>query len=345
MTTIAIGTDKGGYLLRSGDRDRWVAGFEGWKVTAFGEAADGTKLAATASSWYGATISRSSDLEAWEEIEDGPAYGEDSGRKLKQIWTFHGAVDGTVYAGVDEAGLFRSADHGVSWAPVDALNDHETRPGWQGGAGGLCAHHVLTDAKRVWVGISSVGVFRSDDGGATFGRFDEGVTPASTVAEGADMDGWCVHGLVADPEDPNRIWRQDHMGMYRTSDGGESWERSENGLPSGFGFAIKRDHATGRLFNAPIDKPENRTPVGGRFAVYASDDDGDSWSVAGSGWPEDPGYGIVLRGAMTTDAQDPLGIYAGTTSGEVWGSVDGGDTWRRLPGTYPRILTVAAFGD
>jgi photosystem II stability/assembly factor-like uncharacterized protein len=312
-------------------------------TTAFGRAGDGTYLAGTASNWYGATVSRSTDLENWDEIEDGPAYEEDSGRKLKKIWTFHTAADGTAYAGVDEAGLFRSSDHGVTWAPVSGLNDHETQPNWQGGGGGLCAHHVLSDSNRVWVGISSVGLFRTDDGGETFGRFDEGVTPASTTDEGADIDGWCVHGLVADPADPNRIWRQDHMGMYRTADGGESWERIENGLPSGFGFAIRRDHRTGRLFNAPIDKPENRTPVDGRFAVYSSDDEGDSWQVAGTGWHEDPGYGIVLRGAMTTDEEDPLGVYVGTTSGEVWGSVDTGDTWRRLPGTYPRILTVAAF--
>ncbi|HEX9766503.1 MAG TPA: hypothetical protein VGA36_07045, partial [Nitriliruptorales bacterium] len=322
MTTLLIGTDKGAYALHSDDRDRWEAGkprFPGWRVTAFGTAPDGTHLAATASNWYGATISRSPDLEAWEEIEDGPAYDAASGRKLKQIWTFHVTGDATVLAGVDEAGLFRSSDNGVSWDPVPGLNDHESRPGWQGGGGGLCAHHVLSDGDRVWVGISSVGLFRSDDGGASFGRFDQGVTPVSTAAEGADMDGWCVHGLVADPADADRIWRQDHMGMYRTINGGESWERIENGLPSGFGFAIRRDHATGRLFNAPIDKPENRTPVDGRFGVYTSDDDGDSWHVAGTGWPDDPGYGIVLRGAMTTDDKDPLGVYVGTTSGEVWG--------------------------
>jgi photosystem II stability/assembly factor-like uncharacterized protein len=345
MTTIAVGTEKGAYLLRSDDRRDWrVEGphFAGWKATAFGDAPDGTAVATVASNWFGHGVFRSTDLADWQQTDDAPAWPEDGDREMNQVWTLHRDGD-RLYAGVDEAGLFTSDDGGVTWQPVDALNEHASRSSWMPGLGGLCAHRVLTAGERIWVAISSVGVFRSDDGGDSFQRKDEGVEAAQSPEDGAQAAAYCVHGVVQDPDDPDRIWRQEHLGMFRTTDGGDTWERNEEGLPSRFGFAIDRTHRSGRLFCAPLHSDANRVPVDGAFRVYASDDDGDSWHVAGTGWPEDPTFTGVLRGAITTDQAG--GVWVGTTSGDVWGTTDDGETWERLPGTFPRILAVHSYPD
>lgn len=344
MRTLAIGTDKGGYLLR-GTEGAWeVTGplFPGWKVTAFGRAPDGTYLAALASNWFGASVHRSSDLEEWEQVAAGPAHPEGSDRKLNQIWVFS-THQGWVYAGVDDAGLFRSEDNGLSWEPVEALNEHPTRKSWFPGAGGMCAHSILHDSDRVWVGISAVGVFRSDDGGATFERHDQGVKPTVTPEDfesgEVSQNGWCVHGLVADPDQPDHIWRQDHRGVYRTSDGGENWEQIEEGLPAGFGFAIGRDHSSKSLFVVPLQADENRLPVGGKLAAYRSRDGGDRWERSGTGWPEAPQFTGVLRKAISLDQQG--GVAFGTTGGTIYSSSDAGDRWEALPFAFPRVFAVA----
>ncbi len=339
MTTIAVGTEKGGYLLRTEEESWHITGplFAGWKVTAWGTTPVGTTLAALASNWFGASIHRSHNLEDWEQVENGPSYPADSGRKLNQIWTFSASGD-RILAGVDEAGLFESNDDGTTWNAVDGLNEHPSRPSWSPGLGGLCAHHVVTAGERLWVGISAVGVFRSDDGGATFGRYDAGVP---TVVVDESEAGYCVHSIVNDPTDPDRMWRQDHLGVFRSTDGGGSWNRIEQGLPSSFGFPMVRDHASGRLFIVPLQSDENRLPVDGLFRVYSSDDDGESWHVSGNGWPESAAYTAVLRGAMAADQKG--GVYAGTTSGSIWATADAGDHWAELPFVLPRILTVAVI--
>jgi photosystem II stability/assembly factor-like uncharacterized protein len=339
MTTIAVGTEKGAYLLtRSGDS--WnVTGplFTGWKVTAFGTTASGATLAALASNWFGASVHRSEDLRDWQQVDSGPSYTAESGRKLNQIWTFH-SNDDRLYAGVDEAGLFESLDDGRSWSPVEGLNDHPSREVWVPGLGGLCAHHLLSDGNRLWVAISAVGVFRSDDGGSSFSRYDDGVPATVDENMGSKEPGFCVHSIVGDPGEPDRMWRQDHQGVFRTGDGGQTWERIEGGLPASFGFPIVRDHASGRLFVVPLHSDENRLPVDGAFRVYASDDDGDTWQVSGTGWPDGPTYTAVLRRAMAADQLG--GLFAGTTSGTVWVTSDVGLHWTALPITLPRILSV-----
>lgn len=345
-TVVLAGTVKGGFLIRSKpDRSGWsVAGpvFKGWKVTAAERLSDGSTLIATASDVYGPSIHRSQDLEVWQQIENGPRYAEGSGRTLTQIWRIQEAGD-VVYAGVDEAGLFTSADGGESWRPVAGLNDHATRSGWFPGAGGLCAHSILVDSRdprRVWCGISAVGVFRSEDGGVTWESRNAGI-PHVIEDEQYEEIGFCVHALVADPDDANRIWRQDHTGMFRTTDGGDTWTRIQEGLPSRFGFPIARDRQ-GTLFAVPLESDEYRLPVGGRLRVYASTDDGDSWSERASGLPDDFHAG-VLRSALAVDRADPAGVYFGTTAGTVHTSRDGGASWETIPVTLPRVLTVVAF--
>lgn len=346
---VGIGTVKGAWFAQSDDRDSWtISGphHRGWEVTAFGRAPGGDYLLGTGSSWYGAAVHRSADLEKWDQVVAGPAYEADLGRKLERIWTFrpHGS---RVFAGVADAGLFVSDDDGTTWQPVAALNEHRTRESWQPGLGGLALHRVLVDAAnpdRIWVAISAVGVFATEDGGASWELRNEGVeitAPADESDVAGERVGYCVHCVVADPADPDRIWRQEHRGVFRSADGGDSWERIQSGIPgSGFGFPIGRDPRTGRLFVVPLESDEYRMPVDGRLAVYVSDDDGDSWTASADGLAAEPSYVGVLRGSLDLDAQDATGVYLGTTGGDVYWSADTGDTWNRLPVSFPRVTTV-----
>ncbi|MCI0544970.1 MAG: exo-alpha-sialidase, partial [Actinobacteria bacterium] len=269
---ITVGTEKGGYLLddAGGGWSVTETMFPGWKVTAFGVSPDGTHLAAVASNWFGVGIQRSSDLSSWEQTDVPPSWPEDGDRKMEQVWTFD-TVGDRVWAGVAQAGLFTSDDGGVTWAPVPGLNEHPTRGEWQPGFGGLCAHRVKIDGDTHWVAISAVGVFRSDDAGATWEPKNDGVDPVG-LPEGAERPvvGYCVHCVAHDARDPRRIWRQDHSGVYRTSDGGDNWVRIENGLPASFGFVMWRDEASGRLFTIPLEADTNRVPIDGALRVYRS---------------------------------------------------------------------------
>lgn len=340
MKLIAVGTEKGAYLLTASNGGWTVEGpvFPGWKVTAFGTAPDGTHLAAVGSSWFGVGVHRSADLVDWAQTDSPPTWPEDSGRKMEQIWTFH-AHDGRLWAGVAQAGLFSSDDGGFTWDPVESLNEHRTRGEWHPGAGGLCAHRILSGEESMWVGISAVGVFRSDDGGATWVPKNDGI-PSVDTAEGGERPevGYCVHGLAQDPDAPERMWRQDHMGVFRSGDGGDTWERIENGLPAGFGFVIWRHPVSGRLFVIPLHSDQNRVPVDGRLRVYASDDDGDTWQVAGTGWPEAAQFTGVLRGAFDGDGSGTFCF--GTSGGKLWLTEDSGETWRELEPSFPRIAAV-----
>lgn len=338
MPTIAIGTAKGGWLLDPDLSIRQAGLFAGWKVSAWGALPGGELLAALASNWFGASVQRSSDLEQWEPVANGPAY--DNGRSLNQIWALVRHGD-TVYAGVDEAGLFRSTDGGSTWTGVDGLNDLAALGRWMPGLGGLCAHHIIAKGDRLVVGISAAGVFRSDDRGESFTKADGGVTAA--VEPSADLDeGHCVHSIVSHPDDPDRMWRQDHSGVYRTSDGGRRWDRIEKGLPANFGFPIGRDGASGRIYVVPMESDANRVSAEGRFRVYCSDDEGDSWEVAGVGWADTPSYDTVLRNAMATDGQGT--VIVGTTGGNLWITTDAGDNWIEAELQFPRILSVELVG-
>jgi photosystem II stability/assembly factor-like uncharacterized protein len=341
---VLVGTEKGAFVCRSRDRRAWsVEGpqFKGWKATAAGRTASGRFLLGTASRVYGAAIQASDDLASWRQIESGPSYAEGGPRKLNQIWTIT-ATPERVYAGVEEGGLFSSDDDGETWRAHDGLNEHPTRDAWFPGAGGLCAHAVLVQGARIWVGISAVGVFRSDDGGATFHPKNAGIR--RVIEDEAHKDiGYCVHGLAVDPQRKDRLYRQDHTGMYRSDDGGDTWARNEDGMPSWFGFPIACDAKTGNLYAFPMESDEYRMPVGGRFAIYRSTDRGDTWQEMREGLPSHPVWAGVLRGAIDTDGEG--GVYAGAVDGSVYASADHGESWQRLPCTLPRILSVDAFAE
>ncbi|HEY7468211.1 MAG TPA: hypothetical protein VIC07_01610 [Acidimicrobiia bacterium] len=344
MKRIAVGTEKGAYLLTGAGSNWEVEGplFPGWKVTAFGNAPDGSHLAAVGSNWFGVGIHRSENLVDWSQTDNPPSWPEETGRRMEQIWAFHD--DGArLWAGVAQAGLFTSDDGGFSWDPIESLNEHRTRADWHPGAGGLCAHRILSGAGSIWVGVSAVGVFRSDDGGVTWVPKNDGI-PAVDTAEGAERPevGYCVHGLAHDPADPFTMWRQDHRGVFRSTDGGDNWERIENGLPAGFGFVIWRSPASGRLLVVPLHSDENRVPVDGKLRAYASDDGGDSWQVAGDGWPDAAQFTGVLRGAF--DGDEAGAFCFGTTGGKLWLTEDDGETWTELDPAFPRIAAIELVG-
>ena len=295
--TLIVGTEKGAFLCRPDAIEGPL--FKGWRVTATARTNTGRYVAATASEVYGPAMHVSDDLKEWRQVENGPSYAEGEEamgwqggelqkvpRKMKQVWTLT-ASDGRVWAGVDSAGLFTSDDDGETWQPVTALNEHETRSHWFPGAGGLCAHAVLVRGERIWVGVSAAGVWRSDDGGASWQAKNRGVRKMVPDKEFEEI-GFCVHGLAQDPDDENAIYRQDHAGVYRTRDGGDTWEAAENGLPSAdvgpgkatkasFGFPIAMDPKSKHLYVVPLESDEYRLPRDGKFRVYRSRDAADSW--------------------------------------------------------------------
>jgi photosystem II stability/assembly factor-like uncharacterized protein len=345
---LIAGTEKGAFLCTSdsGRREWQVEGpiFKGWRVTATARSPSGRYFLATASQVYGPAMHTGTDLQRWQQIEEAPAYPEKGDRKLNQIWTIR-CGEKRHWAGVDSAGLFTSDDDGRSWQPVSSLNEHPTRPSWFPGAGGLCAHAVLVDPKnpeRVWCGISAVGVWRSEDNGRTWTARNTGIKYVSEDKEIPEI-GYCVHGLAQDPDQAELVYRQDHAGMYRSRDGGDTWENNEQGLPSWFGFPIAIDPRTKTLFSFPLESDEYRMPVDGQCRVYRSRNGGESWEPTSRGLPETRYHAGVLRGAMSVDALEPAGVYIGSTSGDLFATTDGGDSWQQIPCRLPRILSVQAY--
>lgn len=342
--TIAVGTDKGLFLVNNADSGWTISEpqFLGWQVTAFERLQSGTFLVGTSSAWFGPAIHRSDDALDWTQVAPGPRFDDSAGAELQQIWRFH-ETPTALYLGVAEAGLFRSDDEGLTWSHVTGLRGHESAAGWEPGAGGLCAHTILhhpTDPDRLWVGISAVGVFRSDNGGASWSLMNDGVQVTAPPESGAGYDiGYCVHALVLDPDNPDVLYRQEHRGLYRSDDGAQTWQDANDGVPSRFGFPLVMDHSTRRLFAVPQQSDEHRVPIDGRLRVYRSSDDARSWHDASDGLAEAPGYAGVLRTAMTTDHR---GLVAfGTTSGELYVTEDSGDSWSPVDVSLPRIFCVS----
>ena len=357
MTTVRLfaGTRKGLYVLQSdADRASWtvdgphLAGWEVADVCVDDRREEPRIYAAVGHLAYGPTVHRSDDGGAtWEQVPESPAYPEEDDRALERVWTVvPGPADepGTLYAGVAEAGLFVSRDGGDTWAEVEGLAAHETRDRWQPGLGGLCVHSVLqdpADADRLWLGISAVGVLRTGDAGDTWTLCNDGLAVAAPDDEHETL-GSCVHRLALDPTDPERLYQQNHRGVFRSTDAGDAWERVGEELPSTFGFPlVVHPREPGTLYTLPLESDEHRVAPDGRPAVYRSRDAGDTFERLDAGLPADA-WVTVLRQAMAVDDLDPVGVYAGTTGGRVFASADAGDAWTTVDCHLPRINCLVA---
>jgi photosystem II stability/assembly factor-like uncharacterized protein len=347
---VLAGTRKGLFLLRSDDGRRdWqleaplLAGWEVMHATL--DPRNGTIYAATNTFVYGGTVHRSTDGGAtWERAEE-IGLPEESGLKLERVWHVEpGHEEETLWLGGDPGALLRSEDGGKSFAMVPGLTLHPTRDRWNPGAGGMCCHSISLDRnepKRVYAAISAAGGFRTDDGGETWTPINKDVA-ADFLPDDAPKDvGQCVHKLLAHPAQPDRIWQQNHIGVYRSDDRGENWERLDgNGLPSGFGFPIMlhpRDPDT--AFVIPEEGAENRVTSNGRLGVYRTRDGGASWELASNGLPEQA-WAVILREASSFDRLDPAGVYFGTQGGSVWVSPSEGDDWVEAASGLPPVLSV-----
>ncbi|MBI2763537.1 MAG: exo-alpha-sialidase [Chloroflexi bacterium] len=347
---LLVGTPKGVFVLEGDARRRdWALRgplCEGWPIhDVCVDPGSGALLAGGGSPWYGPAIWRSEDLgETWTHSGEGLTYGDD-GPGVKTVWNVSVARD-AIYAGVEPAGLFQSVDGGRTWAHIEGLTNHPTRPEWQPGNGGLILHSIVphpTDGNRLWVGISAVGVFETRDGGATWETRNHGVR-ADFHPEVYPEFGQCVHKVVMAADGDEHLYQQNHCGVYRSVDGGRHWEEITAGLPSQFGFpmtAHPRDPRT--VWTIPLTPPElGRYMPEASAAVWRTHDGGDSWVRSGEGLPQRNAFIGVLREAMAVDSLHPVGVYFGTSTGQLYGSPDEGATWRLLADNLPPIWSVEA---
>ncbi len=354
---LLVGTMKGAFLLRSNTgRRRWEVGgpyFPGHSVYAMAYDGRGGRRrlwASTNSMHWGALLRSSDDFgRTWTNPETANVrFPEDTGAALKQIWHIApGRTDepDTLYCGVEPAALFESKDQGTTWSLVRGLWDHEHRPKWQPGGGGLCLHTILPDPvnrRRILVAISTGGVYRSDDGGRTWQVRNQGVR-ADFLPEKYPEFGQCVHKVVAHPSHPERLFLQNHWGLYRSDDAGDSWRDIARGVPSDFGFAmVMHPHDAETVYILPLESDEFRCTPGGRLRVYRTRNGGESWEPLTRGLPQKGALETVLRDAMDADDLNPAGIYFGTRSGRVYGSSDGGASWSSVIEGLPPVVCVKA---
>lgn len=360
---VLVGTRKGAFVLTSdeGRRDWAVSGphFAGWEVYHLaGSPVDPDRLWASQSGdWFGQVVQASRDGGAtWEPVGNDLSYvGEAGTRKdydgtprpfaFKRVWHLEPSlfdVD-TVYAGVEDAAIFRSGDSGASWAELPALRQHPSAPDWQPGAGGLCLHTILqhpTDPQRLFTAISAAGAFRTDDGGQSWLPINKGLLSGEIPHQEAEV-GHCVHKLAMHPDRPDTLFMQKHWDVMRTDDAGGQWTEVSGDLPTDFGFAIDvHAHEPETVFVVPITSDYLHVTHEGRLRVYRSRTGGGEWEPLTKGLPQENCFVNVLRDAMAVDRLDECGVYVGTTGGQVYCSPDGGDSWEAIAMHLPAVLSV-----
>jgi photosystem II stability/assembly factor-like uncharacterized protein len=360
---VLVGTRKGAFILTSdGKRDRWeVAGphFAGWEMYHLkGSPADPNRIYASQSSgWSGQVVQRSNDGgKTWEAVDNKFTYegvpgthqwydGTPHPWEFKRVWHFEPSLTDpdTVYAGIEDAAIFKTADGGRSWAELAGLRGHGSGPKWQPGAGGMCLHTILLDPvnpQRMYIAISAAGAFRSDDGGASWKPINRGLRSQYIPDPDAEV-GHCVHRIAMHRSRPNTLFMQKHWDVMRSDDAGENWREVSGNLPTDFGFVIDvNTNEPETIYVVPIKSDSEHFPMEGKLQVWRSKTGGNEWEPLTKGLPQSDCYVNVLRDSMAVDALDECGVYFGTTGGQVYASADGGDTWNAIVRDLPAVLSV-----
>jgi photosystem II stability/assembly factor-like uncharacterized protein len=370
-------------LTSDGKRNKWeISGphFAGWEVYHLkGSPADPNRIyASQCSGWFGQVIQRSNDGgKTWEapggDIKPGPEAmnsgasnkfvydgSAETGKPLtthqwydgtqhpwefKRVWHLEPSLSDpdTVYAGVEDAALFRSTDGGKSWQELPGLRGHGTGPRWQPGAGGMCLHTIILDPgdpKRIYIAISAAGAFRTDDGGVTWKPINKGLHSLHIPDPTAEV-GHCVHHIAMNPSRPGVLFMQKHWDVMRSDDAGDSWHEVSGNLPTDFGFVIDvHAHEPETIYVVPIKSDGEHYPPDGKLRVYRSRSGGNEWEALTKGLPQSNCYVNVLRDAMAVDSLDSCGVYFGTTGGQVYASADAGDNWSPIVRDLPAVLSV-----
>ncbi|MCG6954858.1 MAG: exo-alpha-sialidase [Gemmatimonadetes bacterium] len=354
---LMVGTTKGAFLFRSDpDRGTWQTEgphFPGEEVYAIAldQRAGRRRLwAAPGNAFFGTTVRASDDLGAtWSGKEERSVkFPEESGLALSRIWQIRPGRDSEpdrLFLGVEPTCLFESTDAGDTWAPVESFLKHEHRPKWTPGNGGLCMHTILPDpesAERMVVAFSTGGVYRTDDGGASWRPRNQGVRAEFRPDKHPEF-GQCVHKVVHHPSRPERLFLQNHWGLYRSDDWGDSWEDVANGVPSDFGFAMAmHPHDPETVYIVPLEGDYFRCTPEAKLRVYRTRNGGASWEPLSRGLPQEDAYETVLRDALDTDDRERAGVYFGTRSGKVYASADDGDSWSLVRDGLPPVVCVKA---
>ncbi|HTH42485.1 MAG TPA: hypothetical protein VL498_04940 [Terracidiphilus sp.] len=355
--------------------------FAGWEIYHLkGSPVDPNRIyASQTSGWFGQLVQRSDDGgRTW--IQPGVAPGEkteggwppkpsnrfaydvspENGKPLtthqwydgtqhpwefKRVWHFEPSLSdpNTVFAGIEDAALFKSTDGGESWHELSGLRGHGTGPKWQPGAGGMCLHTVILDPSnpdRIYIAISAAGAFRTDDGGKTWKPINRGLKSQYIPDPDAET-GHCVHHIAMNPSRPNVLFMQKHWDVMRSDDAGDNWTEVSGNLPTDFGFVVDvHAHEPETVYVVPIKSDSEHFPPEGKLRVFRSRSGGNEWEALEKGLPQKDCYVNVLRDAMAVDSLDDCGVYFGTTGGQVYASPDGGDTWAPIVQNLPAVLSV-----
>lgn len=360
---VLVGTRKGAFILTSDHaRKRWTVSepqFAGWELYHLkGSPVDPDRIWASQSSgWFGQQIQRSEDGgRSWTPVGNSFAYAGEAGThqwydgtphpwEFKRVWHLEPSLTDrdTVFAGVEDAALFKSTDGGASWCELAGLRGHGTGPHWQPGAGGLCLHTILLDPRnpdRMYIAISAAGAFRTDDGGQSWIPINRGLHSQYIPDPTAEV-GHCVHRIALHPSRPDTLFMQKHWDVLRSDNGGDLWTEVSGNLPTDFGFVIDvHAHEPETIYVVPIKSDSEHFPMDGKLQVFRSRSGGNEWEALTNGLPQQDCYVNVLRDAMAVDQLDDCGIYFGTTGGQVYCSPDGGDHWQTIVRDLPAVLSV-----
>jgi hypothetical protein len=380
---VLVGTRKGAFILTSdGKREKWdVSGphFSGWEIYHLkGSPVDPNRIyASQTSGWFGQIIQRSDDGgKTWhqpgtppgEQTAPGGAPKGESNKfvydaaaapltthqwydgtqhpwEFKRVWHLEPSLTdpNTVYAGIEDAAIFKSSDGGQNWNELPGLRGHGTGPKWQPGAGGMCLHTIVLDPsnpQRMWIAISAAGAFRTDDGGKTWKPINRGLRSQYIPDPDAEI-GHCVHHIAMSPKRPGVLFMQKHWDVMRSDDAGDNWKEVNGNLPTDFGFAIDvHAHEPETIYVVPITSDGLHYVMDGKLRVYRSRTGGNEWEPLTKGLPQKDCYVNVLRDAMAVDTLDTCGIYFGTSGGQVYASADAGDSWNPIVRDLPAVLSV-----